>query len=328
MTTAGTPAWRRRLASPRLWWAVGWLVLAGFLVLAATTLPWGEIVAAFRSAKWQWALVAFLIVVGGWPLWIVEWWLLAPSAHRPTLARMAQVTALTSTANNSVPIAGTVAAVGFLMVRAGLPATAAMSLYAIDQLLTGLVKLGTLALAAALVPLPDWMRTAMLAFAAVIVTFLVAMLVAARSGNLVRTVSQTFGPRAAALARHLADFVDHLETLRQPLLALAVVLLAVAKKAVEVAAVVAVQLAVGIEPSFGAAVLVTAALGLATMAPISPGNLGVYEAAVIFCYQYLGVPLPLAAAAAVLQHATSFLASFVGVGYLAVALPGDRRDGR
>lgn len=314
---------RHPLASPRLWWILGWLVLAGFLVVAAMTLPWADVIAALQGARWEWALITFLIIVAGWPLWIVEWWLLAPAAHRPSLPRMAQVTALTGTANNSLPIAGVVAAVGFLMVRGGLPATAAMSLYAVDQLLTGIVKVGTLALAAALLPLPDWMRTAMLTLAGVIAVFILVMLVAARSGNLVRTVSRTFGTRAAGIAKLAADFVDHLEPLRHPLLGLAVMTLAIAKKAVEVLAVVAIQVAVGIEPSFSSAILVVAALGLATLAPVSPGNLGVYEAAVIFCYQYLGIPLPLAVAAAVLQHAVFFASSFVGIGYLAITLPRD-----
>lgn len=323
MTSPDASRPRNPLASPRLWWILGWLVLAGFLVVAAMTLPWGDVIAALRGARWEWALITFVIIVAGWPLWIVEWWLLAPAAHRPSLPRMAQVTALTGTANNSLPIAGVVAAVGFLMVRGGLPATAAMSLYAVDQLLTGIVKVGTLALAAALLPLPDWMRTAMLTLAGVIAVFILVMLVAARSGNLVRTVSRTFGTRAAAIAKLAADFVDHLEPLRHPLLGLAVMTLAVAKKAVEILAVVAIQVAVGIEPSFSAAILVVAALGLATLAPVSPGNLGVYEAAVIFCYQYLGVPLPLAVAAAVLQHAVFFASSFVGIGYLAITLPRD-----
>ena len=312
--------------SRRIWWIIGWCVLAVFFAIAAFALPWKEVVAALAGAKWQWVALAVVVIVAGWPLWILQWWLLAPAAHRPSFARMAQVTALTGTANTSLPIAGVVAAVGFLIVRGRLPATAAASLYAVDQLLTGFAKVGILAIAAAMLPLPDWLRAGLLTLSGVMVLFTLAMLVAAHGGDMIRRVSARFGEKPARLASLFADFVDHLEPMRRPFLGFAVTMLAFAKKAVEVLAVLIIQVAVGIEPSIAAAILVTATLGLATMAPVSPGHLGVYEATVIFCYQFMGVPLPLAAAAAFLQHGAGFIASFAGIGYLAFALPRKDRD--
>jgi uncharacterized protein (TIRG00374 family) len=312
--------------SRRLWWILGWCVLAVFFAIAAYALPWNEVLAALTGAKWQWVALAVVVIVAGWPLWILQWWLLAPAAHRPSFARMAQVTALTGTANTSLPIAGVVAAVGFLIVRGRLPATAAASLYAVDQLLTGFAKVGILAIAAAILPVPDWLRTGLLTLSGVMVLFTLALLVAAHAGDMIRRIGSRLGAKPARLALLFADFVDHLEPMRHPLLGLAVTLLAFAKKAVEVLAVIIVQVAVGIEPSIPAAILVVATLGLATMAPVSPGHLGVYEATVIFCYQFMGVPLPLAAAAAFLQHGAGFISSFAGIGYLAYALPRKDRD--
>lgn len=311
--------------SRRLWWLLGWCVLAVFFAFAAYALPWSEVLAALAQAKWHWVFLAVVIAVAGWPFWILQWWLLAPAAHRPSLARMAQVTALTGTANTSLPIAGVVAAVGFLIVRGGLPATAAASLYTVDQLLTGFAKVGILALAATLVPVPDWLRASLLTLSGVMAVFTVALLAAAHGGNRLRRLGIGLAEKPARILGLLADFVDHLEPMRRPLLGLAATLLAFAKKATEVFVALAIQVAVGIEPSFAGAVLVVAALGLATMAPISPGHFGVYEATVIFCYQLLGIPLPLAVAAAFLQHGTSFVASLPGLAYLTWTLP--REDG-
>jgi uncharacterized protein (TIRG00374 family) len=328
MTTPASPDLAAPAPSRRIWWILGWCVLAVFFAIAAFALPWKEVMAALAGAKWQWVALAVVVIVAGWPLWILQWWLLAPAAHRPSFARMAQVTALTGTANTSLPIAGVVAAVGFLIARGRLPATAAASLYAVDQLLTGLAKVGVLILAAWLIPIPDWLRAGLLTLSGVMVLFTVALLAAAHGGELIHRVATRLTGRPAQFVHHFADFVAHLEPMRSPLLGLSTTVLAFAKKAVEVLSILIIQVAVGIEPSIASAVLVTAALSLATMAPISPGHIGVYEATVIFCYQFMGVPLPLAAAAAFLQHGAGFISSFAGIGYLAWALPRDDRGGR
>jgi uncharacterized membrane protein YbhN (UPF0104 family) len=314
--------------SRRLWWILGWCVLALFTGIAAYALPWADVIAALAGAKWHWALLAVFVSLAGWPFWILQWQLLAPKAHRPSFARMAQVTALSGAANTSLPMTGVVASVGFLIVRGRLPASAAASLYTVDQLVTGIGKVATLSLAALLVPVPDWIRSGLLALAGVMALVTVALLVAAHGGNRLRRLGIGLSPRPARLLGHVADFVDHLEPLRNPVLGSAVVLLTFAKTAAEVLMVMTVQVAVGIEPSVAAAVLVVAALDLATMAPVSPGHLGVFEATVILCYQYLGVPLPLATAAALIHHGVLFVASLVSLGYLGWALPQDDKGQR
>jgi uncharacterized membrane protein YbhN (UPF0104 family) len=69
--------------------------------------------------------------------------------------------------------------------------------------------------------------------------------------------------------------------------------------------------------------LVVAALDLATMIPIAPGHLGVFEATVSFGYRYLGVDPERALLAALVYHAV-FLTAMVGPG-LFVALAGALR---
>lgn len=312
----------------RLWWFLGWCVLAAFLAVAAYALPWGEVLAALAGARWHWVAIAIVVGIAGWPFWVLQWWLLAPAQHRPTLGRMAQITALTGTANMSLPMAGVVAAVGFLMMRGGLPATAAASVYAVDQLLTGIAKVAVLALAAALVPVPDWLRTGLLSLSGAMILLTVLLIAAAHGGNRLRRIALGRGEGPARFFGILASFVDQLEPLRRPGLALAVTLLALAKKAAEVGVALAIQVAVGMEPSVAGAVLAVAALSLATLAPISPGNLGIYEATVIFAYQFLGVPLPLAAAAALLQHGASFVTSILIALYPAWALRQGDSDAR
>lgn len=314
--------------SRRMWWILGWCVLVLFAGIAAYALPWADVLTALAGAQWHWALLAVFVSLAGWPFWILQWQLLAPKAHRPSFSRMAQVTALSGAANTSLPMTGVVASVGFLIVRGRLPPSAAASVYTVDQLMTGIGKVATLALAALLVPVPDWIRSGLLTLSGIMALVTVALLVAAHGGQRLRRLGIGLGPRPARLIGHIADFVDHLEPLRSPLLTAAVLALAFAKAGVEVLLVMTVQVAVGIAPSVAAAVLVVAALDLATIAPVSPGHLGVFEATVILCYQYLGVPLPVATAAALIHHGALFGASLVGLGYLGWALPRDESGAR
>ncbi len=85
-------------------------------------------------------------------------------------------------------------------------------------------------------------------------------------------------------------------------------------KAMELAAIVAVQHAFGVSLSFAGTVLVLAAVILGTMIPITPGNLGTYEASAFVAYRYLGIAPEVALGLAVVQH-LCFIVPSVGVGY-------------
>jgi len=79
-------------------------------------------------------------------------------------------------------------------------------------------------------------------------------------------------------------------------------------------AIMGVQAAYGVHISIAGSILVLATVILATMLPISPGNLGAYEASVFLVYRYLGVAPELALSLAIVQH-VCFMIPAVGVGY-------------
>ena len=107
------------------------------------------------------AIIAYLLPI---PLWALEWRLLAPRTARVAYSKMFEVVAVMAAVLNSIPFfAGETAGVGMLIGRAGLSRGAALSVLALDQLLSGVVKLVVLGTAALLVPLPVWLRSGILA---------------------------------------------------------------------------------------------------------------------------------------------------------------------
>jgi uncharacterized membrane protein YbhN (UPF0104 family) len=106
----------------------------------------------------------------------------------------------------------------------------------------------------------------------------------------------------------VSSFAVALEPLRDPARGVPALGLALLKKAVEVAAIVCVQRAFGVALPIGASVVVLAVLNLATLLPVVPGNVGVFEAAVVLALTRFGVSAEQALGIAVVQHHCYFVA--------------------
>jgi uncharacterized membrane protein YbhN (UPF0104 family) len=117
----------------------------------------------------------------------------------------------------------------------------------------------------------------------------------------------------ARLAAAVGPFAASLEPLRSAARGLPALGLALLKKAVEVAAIACVHRGFGLPVPLSAAIIVLAVLNLATLLPIVPGNVGVFEAAVVLALTRFGISPEQALGVAVVQHLCYFVA---------LALPG------
>ena len=290
------------------------VVVTGLVALAATRLNPAGVIAGLAVAHPLWIALALLSFAAILPLWALQWMLLAPTAALGRPWTMAGVVAMTSTVLNTTPmLVGEAAGVFFLVTEAGLGRAAALSVLAMDQLFVGIAKLFVLGAAASMISLPTWMergaQSLLLAVAALTIGILV---VAWRPEALAAWARRTVPTRAARLLDSLGA---GLAPLRSPSRSGGALALALAKKAVETLAIYCVQRAFGIDLPLVSALLVLAAVNLATLLPLVPGNLGVYEGAVVLAYSYLGVPTERALGVALVQHACYFVA---------LALPGYR----
>ena len=295
------------------------LLVTLILAVALFYVPWKELYLALISAHPLWLVVAALINVTVFPLWATQWRLLAlPTRDIPWLS-MFEIVAMSSIANHLLTsAAGATSAIILLIARGGMTAIGAGSLMMLDQLLVGVAKITLLLLAVALAPIPPAAVQWIFSFSALVLAFMVALLVLAVLHGRIELFLAHRGPQAWAV-HSLLRLSRSLGAIRDPRLAASTVVLAIAKKATEVGAAYAVQLACGIEPSLTAAILAVAAVSVTTLVPIVPGNLGVYTAAVFAVYQSLGIPAAQGLAAGLLQQAADVVPSlFVGYGTLLV----------
>lgn len=278
------------------------LALGGVAVL----LPWEAVIAALRTARPGWLLVAVLAHLAILPFWVAQWRILArPFADVPVPV-MTGVVAQTIAAR--VTLSGAVGvAVGFLglTARARLTPQAAGAVMAADQALAALMKLAVLSLVVALLPLPPGLVLSGVAVLALVV----GAVLLGRSrlrlplglDRVLRDLARIAvgGGMAAALA------------------------LAVVKKGTEVTAALAVQAALGLPAGWGGALVAVAAVSLSTLLPVMPANLGTHSAAVAGAYVLMGHPAGLAVSAGLVHHATLLVTSALVAA--AVALAGRER---
>ena len=288
------------------------LALAGLVIVALQRMDLTRAAAQIASVRGQWLLLAIACYAAILPLWAGQWTLLSPRAPAPRGRDMLGVVALTSAVLNTTPmLVGEATAVVLLVTRVRLDRPAALSVLAMDQLLVGVAKLGVLALAASVAPLPGWMRRAVLGLLIAILFLGGALVLAAwRHLDVAGALERVIPARLAAAA---GAFARSLEPLRHATRGLPALGIALLKKAVEVAAIICVHRAFGLAVPASAAIIVLAVLNLATLLPIVPGNVGVFEAAVVLALTRFGVAPEQALGVAVVQHLCYFIA---------LALPG------
>jgi len=284
--------------SPRAWRVlriVALLVVTALIGASLRNVDWPRTAAALRDARPVWLFAAIAANTGILLCWAAFWRALRPRGELPvSYGRMFEITSTASSLMNTLPFGGGHASSVVLLIRrGGTTQRGALSTLALDQLGEGIVKVLIISLAGLALPLPTWIRAALSTVSLVVGAWLVTLLVASRWAN----------------------ELEILKSLRRSLWALACV---AAMKAVELLAIASVQVAYGVHLSAGATLLVLATVVLATMVPVSPGNLGTYEASVCFVYRYLGIAPELALSLAIVQH-VCFMLPAVGVGYLYVS---------
>jgi uncharacterized membrane protein YbhN (UPF0104 family) len=209
---------------------------------------------------------------------------------------MLRLFSLTSVANNTTPsLIGHATGAMLLANEPEIGKSGALTVVALDQIAVGVVKVAIIGVAAALMPLPEWMERGLAGLGlAVAVLFVAAIVIAVRT--------------------------RHFGALRQPRRFLRGVAFAGCVKLAEAAAICAVQQAFGIAVTASSVVVVLAASALGSVVPIAPANIGTYEAASYGAYRFLGLNAELALGIAVIQHVCQLLPA-VGAGYVLLSLP-------
>jgi len=275
---------------------------------------------AWNNIKQVHPLWLFLGIAGHFLIfifWAKQWTIFLPGKAFVTFKEMFEINALMSTAMNTLPFPGGHAFGVFLLAKKeGVGHSAALSVMSLDQLTEGIAKLTVLLIASWFTPLPPLIKKGILGLIVVILIFTSILLYFAfrfHDYKKIRTDSNK------TLKQRTIDFVSRwgqqLEGLRNIQTFCYGVILAYGMKLGEASAIWSIQKGFGVDLPIWSILLILAALNLTTIIPLTPGNLGVYEATVFFIYQHLGIEPEQAIALALTQH-LCFLLPLAGTGYV------------
>jgi len=273
----------------------GWLAATALLIALGRTIDWAKTADVLAAARPAWLIAAVLgnagILFGMAAFWLV----LRPSAEPPLrFRRMFEIVATATALMNTLPFGGGHASAVLLLIRHGdTSRRGALSVLALDQLGEGLIKVGILLLVALLLPLPAGMHAGVVTTSILVAVLFVGLVAASRWATELRILHDW--RRSAGAMTYVFS-----------------------TKVCEALAIVAVQRAFGVDIEASGTLLVLAAVILGTILPVSPGNLGTYEASVFLAYRYLGVAPEQALSLAVALHVCFMLPS-VGIGYLFIS---------
>ncbi len=306
------------LSSPkkRTLWILAWVLASVLIFLCIRQIEWDQALIEFKKVSPLWLATAIAFNLSILIFWAWQWIAFLPKTFQVKFLRMIEINALMAMMSNTVPfLAGQALGVVLLARREKVGHAVALSVLTLDQIAEGFGKLCIFLLAALLAPIPDWMKAGIyLAVAAVVLLFSVSFILAHRHQRLKLFMDQRSHPKLHKIWHHLSRWAQHLEGLRSLKVFAFGLLMVGAMKSVEGLAIYSVQKSFGLDLPFWTIFLIMATVSLATMVPVAPANLGVYEAAAFFMYQYLGIPPEQALGLALFQH-LCLLIPIIGAGY-------------
>ena len=285
------------------------------LVVALQDIDWERLLQLLRTLRVPWVAVAIGLNGSIIVLWSLQWRVLVPGEGSVSWANIFLVVSAMAMISNSVPfMIGQASGVLLLARYGGIGYASALSVYTMEQVAEGIAKITVVVGVALFAPLPVWLARGVQSLAVAVSVLGVTFVVLAFRFRHPPTAERP----ADALGRvkHFgAQWAHSLEGLRTPRVFAVGVALALGMKAAELGGILAIQQSLGLDLPVGTALLVLASVNFATIVSVTPGNLGVFEAASFAAYRLTGVSPEHALTLSLLQH-VCYLIPMVGVGYL------------
>jgi uncharacterized protein (TIRG00374 family) len=290
--------------------AIRWtlaLVTVALLIHLATRVAWRDVWATAAGASWWWLIAAALVNLTTPAVRGARWWIFLRAAGSRSFVLAVHAAYVGSGLNNLLPASGGDAARALLVARRSMiPSATALATLAVDRVIEIATYLGLLLAAPLVVAVPAivrWSETmaALLLGVIVLAGVAAAYLTARRHRSTQGTVRH--GRLRAHFARFVAGIVE-LPTPRRVIPAAALSLVAWGLQAITYHFA---ALATGLEVSFAASVVAMLAVNLTFLFPLTPGNVGVFQAMYALTMGTFGISSNAAIATALLLQALQIL---------------------
>lgn len=261
-------------------------ILGACIALAAWRVDLGEVRKSFAEADYRWLVVAFAIYVVSRVLHAVEWQITLARVGRAPLRGLFGALLVGTFVNAVVPAAaGDLVKIQLVANRYRLSRAGLIGGRGAEAIINAVIMIIAILVSLALPGSAGASRTALLALAGVTaLAFFGSVLLSRRMpvalprwGALERLPRRLHG----SIAQHWPRFREGLEVMRNVKLLLIVLLLNIVGWGADVAISWAFGEAFGLDVPLGAYLAVTSAIAVVTTFPVTFGNAGTYEVAVV-----------------------------------------------
>lgn len=299
------PATRPSARARALRWVIAIITLA-LLARLASGVAWREVWATAAGASPRWLIAAIVVNLATPAVRGARWWLFLRAAGSHSFVLALHAAYVGSGLNNLLPASGGDAARALLVARRSrIPSATALATLAVDRLVEIATYLALVLAAPLVVAVPAIVRRsetiAALILGAIIIIGVVAMRRARRRGR--QAASARHGRLQAHLSRFITGLVE-LPTARRVIPAVALSLVAWSLQAITYHFA---ALATGLHVSFAASTVAMLTVNLSFLFPLTPGNVGVFQALYALTMGAFGVSSGAAVATALLLQALQIL---------------------
>jgi uncharacterized protein (TIRG00374 family) len=284
------------------------VITVTLLIRLASGVAWRDVWATALSASPRWLIAGALVNLATPAVRGARWWLFLRPAGSPSLVLAVHAAYVGSGLNNLLPASGGDAARALLVARRSRLASAtALATLAVDRLVEIATYLALVLAAPVVIVMPAKLRRIETFAALMLVGFLVAGLMVARRARRPAASWQSAGSQRGWFRTHLARFligVVELPTTRRVAPAVALSLIAWSLQA---ATYHLTAIATGLHVSFAASAVAMLTVNLSFLFPLTPGNVGVFQAMYALTLSAFGVSSSAAIATALLLQALQIL---------------------
>jgi uncharacterized protein (TIRG00374 family) len=287
-------------------WTLTALAVA-LLVRLAMTVAWHDVWEAARTASPRWLIAAALVNLLTPAVRGTRWWLFLRAAGSPSLTLAIHAAYVGSGLNNVLPASGGDAARALLVARRSIiPAATALATLAVDRVVELATYLALILAIPLFIVVPEVISRGKTIAAITLGALGVAGVIAARRARH-RATDRHAHASHGRLRAHLSRFITGLVELPSPRRVAPAVGLSLVAWGIQAVTYHLVALATGLPASFAESTVVMLAVNLSFLMPLTPGNVGVFQAVYAVTMTALGVPSSAAVATALLIQALQIL---------------------
>jgi uncharacterized protein (TIRG00374 family) len=305
---AAPPAQRAPAARAR---AIRWilaLVTVALLIHLATRVAWRDVWATAAAASPWWLLAATLVNLATPAVRGARWWVFLRAAGSRSFILALHAAYVGSGLNNLLPASGGDAARALLVARRSMiPSATALATLAVDRVVEIATYLGLLLAAPLVVAVPAIVRRSETVAALLLGALVLAGIAAAYMTTRRDRSRQGAASRQGRLRAHLARFVAGIVELPTPRRVIPAVALSLVAWGLQAITYHFAALATGLEASLAASAVAMLAVNLTFMFPLTPGNVGVFQAMYALTMGAFGISSNAAIATALLLQALQIL---------------------